>query len=255
MEAQELLARLTGAPELVRGTFAGTVDLTSKGTTLDDLRESLTGTLSGGIADARFLPGSGFSALAKRLRSLADNPALAPLGRAAERVPDEDSWQLEDLEGALRFDRGAVLVQRPLTAKTPQGALSLRGRLALSEAGKLEGTWNVEPKAIESLVGKKVDLKQPVPIALRIEGPLTDPRFGFGNMEPVLDQVAQAYGKATLEGAARKELDKALEQSGIGTKERESRGAKRQSEKQKDKEPQSPADRARREIEKRLGDF
>jgi hypothetical protein len=255
MEAQELLARLTGAPELVRGTFAGTVDLTSKGTTLDDVRESLTGTLSGGIADARFLPGSGFSALAKRLRSLADNPALAPLGRAAERVPDEDSWQLEDLEGALRFDRGAVLVQRPLTAKTPQGALSLRGRLALSEAGKLEGTWNVEPKAIESLVGKKVDLKQPVPIALRIEGPLTDPRFGFGNMEPVLDQVAQAYGKATLEGAARKELDKALEQSGIGTKERESRGAKRQSEKQKDKEPQSPADRARREIEKRLGDF
>ena len=151
--------------------------------------------------------------------------------------------------GALRFDYGAVLVEQPLTAQTPQGELSLHGRVALSDAGKLVGTWKLDPKAIESLVGTQLDFEQPVPIELRIEGPLTQPRFAFANVEPVLEQVARAYGETQLEDAARKQLDQALEQN--GGKQPESRGAKRQNGAKK--QEQSPEDQIKREIQRRLG--
>ena len=248
MQVQKLLARFAGAPELLRGSLAGRIDVTSAGGTLADVRDSLTGRLSGSVDDGAFLPASGYAALAQRLQSLAPLPALAQaIERAGKRVAGGDGWQLADLRGSLRFERGAVRIEQPLTARTPEGALSLSGRVSLSEAGKLTGTWQLEPDALQKLVGTRLELKQPIPIALHIDGPLTRPRFGFGGLEPVLERVASAYAGSQVGPAARKALQKALDQTGLGgappaRKSGESRGAKQPNQGESKKRPERPQD-------------
>lgn len=268
MQTQGLLAQFADAPELLRGTLAGEVDVTASGFTLDELRESLTGRLSGSVGDAEFVPGSAYAALAERLQSLARVPALQQtLERATERIPGKGAWDLADLTGVLRFEDGAAIVQEPLTARTPQGELALDGRVSLSDESRLVGTWALEPEAIQSLIGTQLELDQPIPIELRIEGPLTQPRFAFGDIQPVVQQMVRAYGEKQLEGAAREGLEKALEETGLGDRlplgndDRETRGAKERDGKQgkegeqKEEQPGAPEDKARREIEKRLPDL
>ena len=99
-----------------------------------------------------------------------------------------------------------------------------------------------------------------------MEGPLTRPRFAFGDLRPVIEPLVAAYAEEHLSDDARKQLEKAIDASGLedelsGGKAREERGAKgakkdkaksKKGEKRKAKAKDDDQDKARREIEKRL---
>lgn len=242
---EPLLAQLAGVREIVRGTLSGNLDVTARDLTPSALAETLTGKLSGKIEDTVFLRGNATAALVRKLRSSAEVPALEKaLASALNEVGSEKGWQLADLAGVARFDKGAMILSEPLTANTPQGKITLQGKLGLKSATNLDGSFALTPDTVALLSKGKVKPKDPVVVPFQVTGSLSRPTFAFAEVEPVLRPLLKAY---LLEQGERQIEERVDDLLGLGRGDSERKEAPRRA------QPKREAKKnLQQEAEKRL---
>lgn len=211
-ELPGVLKHLGQAEQLLVGTLGASFDLSSAGLTPAAITRTLSGSITGSVQQAEYLPANAFLALTDQLASITTVPALAESLQRVGGQSDRQSWQLGNIEGEIRFDKGAAIIAQPLTAHPPQGELRLDGRVSLGGAADLEATLALRPEVFEELLGMdpkapRVDLGDaPIPVTFRVQGPLKDPRFSFGSLEELLTPLAKAY----LQGAAQERIQRGV---------------------------------------------
>lgn len=189
-----LLGRLAGDSDVLRGRLHAQIDLSGQGTRREDLLRTLSGTLEGRIEQARFAPASVLGSLSKALTRAVAIPGLARrLATAEARVPALATRDLGTLTGAVRFTDGALRIARPLDADTPYGPLSLEGRVFVDGRADFTGTLALAPETIALLSDGTVRLSEPLPVRLRVTGPLTRPSIAPIETERVVRKLAAAF--------------------------------------------------------------
>jgi len=219
MDVATLLARFAPDAKVLGGSLSADIDLSGRGTRPADLKNSLTGKLTGGIANAEFLPAALLDPVARALARAVKVPALASaLGQAEQRVAAFADRALGDLAGAVRFDGGVMEIAKPLTARTPHGSLVLAGKVGLDGRTDLTGTLALTPEAVASLVGGKLNLTEPLPVKLKLSGPLRSPHIAVTELEQPARVLATAFVGSAVEGASQ-QVQKAAEPARQGVKQ------------------------------------
>jgi hypothetical protein len=227
VDVDPVLQSFAGAGGVLQGKLGANLDVAAEGLTLEQLQESLTGQLEGSVADATFVPLNGEAELARALSQVAQLPGLREqLGSAGERAAEGQGWSLKDLAGALRFEKGAVYIpDEGIRAQTPQGELRLRGRIG-TRSTDLEGTLMLEPEALAELIGTDPGLKEPVPLNLRIQGPIERPQLAFGDLGPALRPALESIARSQFGAEGQRAVDRAFEALGQGQGEPQKEGEK-----------------------------
>ena len=153
---------------------------------------------------------------------------------------------IRDSAGALRFEKGAVYIpDEGIRARTPQGELRLRGRIGTRDTD-LEGTLMLEPEALAKLLGTDSGLKEPIPLNLRIRGPIDGPQLAFGDLGPALRPALESVARSQFGAEGQRGVQRAFDALGGQDQgepkkegEQEDRGAKRD-------------DQLKRELQKQL---
>jgi AsmA protein len=212
MDVSALLARFAPATKVLRGALSADIDLNGRGTTPGDLMRTLTGKLSGGVAGAEFLPGALLDPLVKSLSHAVKVPGLASmLAQADQRVAALRDRGLGDLAGVVRFADGVLEIAKPLEARAAYGALSLGGKVRLDGRADLVGTVAVSPEVASSLVGGRAAFSEPLPIKLRITGPLRAPRISPTELQTPARLLATAFARTAVAEGAREQVQKVTE--------------------------------------------
>ncbi|MDB4970511.1 MAG: AsmA family protein [Myxococcales bacterium] len=206
LDVEQLLSRFGDSKGLLKGKLSADVDTRGRGTAPADLQKSLEGTLGGSIEQAQLLATSLGSAIAGKLAS------QLPLGATAQKVAG--GTNLRTLTGQVQFAAGAMHLSKPMTADTPEGPLSLNGRIMLDGRLDLTGTFKLTPEAVAALLGNKVKLNGPLPLSLHLGGDLRHPSVDIGNAGDVVKLLIAAGLAAGVGGKAQELLDK----SGVGKK-------------------------------------
>lgn len=218
IQVESALAQLANVRDLMRGSLSANVDVRTRELTVDALSATLTGLMQGSMDDGAFLAADGFASFVTQLEGAASLPsvksAIADARTRVGLVPGQP-WSLKDLQGALRFERGSAILERPLTVKTPQGDVKLEGKVGLKSASDLRGTFSLAPAALTALSGGKLSFADPVALPFRVTGSLTQPSFGFDELGRVVAPIVQAYLKEEGAEKLQKGADKALEQAGL----------------------------------------
>jgi hypothetical protein len=228
MQVDALIDRFATSQDLLRGALSGKIDLASRDMTADAIKHTLTGHIDGQVQDAAFLPANGYSQLAAQLHDAAQVPQLKQaLADAEKRVEKAtgDEWKLSDLRGALKFDNGAVYLPQPITAQTPDGKLSVKGRASVADANDLQGTLALDAKSLTQLSGGKVKFDQAVPVPFSMKGSLLRPEFGF-DVASIAEPLAKSYLRGQGGDAVQKEIDKLIEQKSPKGSEKKNKNAK-----------------------------
>lgn len=247
---EALLARFAKAEKLMNGSLGARFALTATDTTPRALAQSLSGTLSGKVEEAEFLPGNVMTPFVAQVAKLPGTKLTAPRTGA---------WELGDLSGRLTFSDGSVVIEEPLTAKTPYGPLAVRGEFGLGGPAQLRGTIQLRPKALRELLGADLSLKEPLALEFRMNGSLEQPRFALMNLERTLAPLLRGYVK---QGAGR-EVERTLREAVRGVlepspskdnaKPRKSKQEKpNESKRKKSKRDESPEDSLRRRLKELL---
>jgi uncharacterized protein involved in outer membrane biogenesis len=232
---------------ILTGKLSGKLDLTGNAIDPKAILDTLTGLLSGRLADAEFLPASLLEPVVQAIETAGRGTAvLAGFQKAtAARTALLRDRRLRDLAGGLRFAEGALEIATPLKAQTPSGPLSLEGRVGLDGEAALRGELALSPEAASALLGGKARFDAPVPVQLRIEGPLRKPRIRPA--EPA--QLAKVF----LTALARSEAGEAVKAKAAAVTEQATAQAREQATKATEAAEQArkaAEERARQEAEK-----
>lgn len=185
VDVEQLLARAGGAKKILRGRLSAKVDVRGAGTTPAELERSLAGTLDGTVEESQLLAFNLDELLARQLiRAL---PFAVPTQRLANIT------SLGTLRAQVRFADGAIILDRPLTATTPEGPLELAGRFFFDGHIDLTGTLQLNPAAASALFANRIRVSEPLPLALRLTGDIHRPTLGIPNLADV--------GKVLVSGA------------------------------------------------------
>lgn len=208
MDVSALLARFAPGTKVLRGALSADIDLSGRGTRPIDLQRTLTGKLSGGVANAEFLPTPLLEPVVKALSHAVKVPALASLLAQAEaRVAALRDRGLGDLAGAVQFAEGVLEIARPLEAKARYGALSLGGKIRLDGRTDLAGTVALAPEVVSAILGGKATVDEPLPIKLRLTGPIRSPRVSPAELEAPARVLATAFARTAVAQEARTRLE------------------------------------------------
>ena len=173
------------------------------------MARSLTGKLSGGVASAEFLPAALLDPVVKALSHAVKVPALSSLlAQADQRVAALRDHTLGDLVAAVRFADGVLELSKPIEAKASYGSLSLGGKIRLDGRADLAGTVAVAPEVVSSLLGGRLDFTEPLPIKLRVTGPIKSPRISPSELEAPARVLATAFAKSAVAQGAKEQIDK-----------------------------------------------
>jgi hypothetical protein len=196
-----LLARFAPGSRVLVGRLDARVDLTGRGTTPAELARSLGGTIDGTVADAEL---STTGLLAPVLHALGDAVKVAPLSRALgeteRRLGALGDRQLGAVAAAARFADGALVLGKPLQAHPPYGTVTLDGRIPLDGRADLHGTIALAPEALSTILGRRLDLGGPLPVEVRVTGPLTSPHLAPIRVEAPARILAGAYARSAAAG-------------------------------------------------------
>ncbi|HEX6838082.1 MAG TPA: AsmA-like C-terminal region-containing protein, partial [Polyangia bacterium] len=185
VDVEQLLERIGGARQILAGRLTAQLDVRGRGTTPAELERSLTGTLDGTVGDARLLAFNLDELLGSQLvRAL---PLPIPMQRLANVT------SLGTLRGRVRFADGAIILDQPLTATTPEGPLALAGRFFFDGRLDLTGTLQLSPAATSALFADRIRPSEPLPLSLRLSGNIHRPTLGIANLADV--------GKVLVRGA------------------------------------------------------
>jgi hypothetical protein len=210
MDVSALLARFAPGTKVLSGALSAEIDLSGRGTRPGDLARTLTGKLSGGVAGAQFLPAALLDPVMKSLSHAVRVPALSSLlAQADQRVAALRDHGLGDLAGAVRFASGALEIAKPLEAHAAYGALSLGGKIQLDGRANLDGTVAIAPDVISSVAGGRLTPTEPLPIKLRVTGPLRSPRIAPAELDAPAKVLATAFARSAVAAGAKEQLQKA----------------------------------------------
>jgi hypothetical protein len=214
MDVSALLARFAPGSRVLRGALSADIDLSGRGTRPVDLQRTLTGKLAGGVAGAEFLPAALLDPLVRSLSHAVKVPALAStLAQAEQRVAALRDHTLGDLAGAVRFEEGVLEIAKPLEARARYGAISLGGKVRLDGRADLSGAVAVAPEVVNAILGGKAAVGEPLPIKLRITGPLRSPRVSPAELDQPARVLATAFARSAVADRARAEVQRATEQA------------------------------------------
>lgn len=193
VDVEQLLDRVGGAKKILAGRLTAQLDVRGRGTTPADFERSLTGTLDGSVGDAKLLAFNLDELLGSQLiRAL-------PLPIPTQRLANITS--LGTLRGRFRFADGAMILDKPLTATTPEGPLELAGRFFFDGRLDLTGTLQLSPAAASALFADRIRPSEPLPLSLRFGGNIHRPTLAIGNLGDVAKVlVRSAVGGALIPG-------------------------------------------------------
>jgi hypothetical protein len=211
------LAQFADKRNLLAGRLSAKIDLSGSGVEPDLLKQSLTGKLSGRLAEAQFMPASLLGPVAS---SIADAAAKLPIGKAVKAAADKAAAvkdrRLGTLAGALRFAGGAMETVKPLEAQTPSGPMSVGGKISLEGIADMIAKLELSPATASALTGGKVSFDKPVPVELHIGGPISKPQIRPADPAALGKVFLAALGRSAVGEAVKARANEALERAGAG---------------------------------------
>ncbi len=249
LDVAAVIAHLSGdrAGNVLTGRLSGKLDVSGGGTQPKTIVDTLTGLLSGRLAEAQFLPSSLLAPVVEALDAAARS---TPLGARVQGMTEKASTLLRDrrigdLGGALKFASGAMEITNPLKAQSPAGPLSLSGKVGLDGEAALNAELALAPETATALTGGRVKFEAPIPVQLRIDGPIRKPRIRPAEPAALAKVFVAALARSQLGEAARARVDAATGQATEKAREEASRATEAANETKKAAE-----ERARQEAEK-----
>jgi hypothetical protein len=260
LDVAAVIAHLTGGAGggILAGRLSGKLDVNGAGTEPKTILQTLTGLLSGRLAEAQFLPSS---LLAPVVEALENASRAAPVGQALKGLSDRAAAlvrdrRLGDLGGALRFAGGAAEITNPLKAQTPTGPLTLTGKVSLEGEADLTAELALSPEIASTLMAGKARFDGPIPVQLKIEGPIRKPRIRPAQPAQLARVFVTALAKSQVGEAARARVDAATGQATEKAREQAARATEAATETKKAAEERAAEtkkaaeERARQEADK-----
>jgi AsmA protein len=199
LDVSALLGRFAPGSQVMRGLLTAQIDLAGRGLRPVDLQRTLTGTVSGSVAGAEFLPAAMLDPVVQSLSHAVKVPQLSTLlSQAEQRVAALRDHGLGNLTGTVRFADGTLEIAKPLEARASYGALKLGGKVRLDGRADLTGTVVVDPEVVSALLANRVAVTEPLPLELRITGPLRSPRITPATLEQPARVLATAFARAAV---------------------------------------------------------
>jgi hypothetical protein len=191
LDVAGLLARFAAGSQILAGRLDATLDLRGRAA---EVRRTLTGTVSGQVAQAEYLPASLLEAIAGSVAGALDIPGLARLlGSATGTSPLLRDRRLGNLGGAARIAAGAATISAPLRSQTPAGPLAVTGQVGLDGAADLHGELALAPEVAAELTAGRAHPAHPIPVKLRITGALAHPQIRLEDPAAVARALASAF--------------------------------------------------------------
>jgi uncharacterized protein involved in outer membrane biogenesis len=232
---------------VLTGRLSGKIDVAGGGTEPKTIVQTLTGLLTGRLAEAQFLPSSLLAPVVEALEAAARS---TPFAQRLQGITDKASALLRDrrigdLGGALKFADGAMEITNPLKTQSPAGPLSLTGKVGLDGEAALNAELALTAEIATALTGGRAKFDGPIPVALRIEGPIRKPRIRPAQPAALAKVLVAALVKSQVGEAARARVEAATTQANDRAKEEAARAAGAATDTKKAAE-----DRAREEAQK-----
>jgi AsmA protein len=197
LDISAVLARFAAERNFMTGRLFGKLDLSGAGTLPEQLKKTLEGKLSGRVENAELLTTSLLAPIATTLEKATGVPLVTKyVAGAKDRIAKLKDRRLEKLGGQLHFADGAMELVKPLEASTPSGPLSITGKVALGGEADMTAQLALAPAIANALVGGKARFDAPLPIALRIEGPITSPRIRPADPTALIKAFATALARS-----------------------------------------------------------
>jgi hypothetical protein len=216
MDVAQALATFADKHNLLAGQLSAKIDVSGK-TAPELIKNTLNGQLSGALEDGKFLPVSLLEPVAATLMDAADKfPSLGKTVRAAaEKATALKDKHLRDLKGTLGFAGGAAEILKPLTAQTPGGPISVDGKVGLDGLANMLAKLQLNPEVATALTGGKVRFDQPIPVDLKITGPLTKPVIRPADPVALTRVFATALARTEAGQLLKDKANVALERAGV----------------------------------------
>ena len=216
MDIAQALATFADKRNLLAGKLSAEIDVTGK-TAPELIKDTLNGKLSGLVEDGKFLPVSLLEPVAATLMDAADKfPSLGKTIRAsAERASALTDKHLRDLKGTLGFAGGAAEILKPLTASTPGGPISVDGKVGLDGLANMLAKLQLKPEVATALTGGKVRFDSPIPVDLKITGPLTKPVIRPADPVALTKVFATAFARTEAGQLLKEKAGVALDRAGV----------------------------------------
>jgi hypothetical protein len=249
LDVAAVIAHLTRdrAGGVLTGRLSGKLDVSGGGTEPKTIVDTLTGLLSGRVAEAQFLPSSLLAPVVEALEAAARS---TPFGQRFAGLTEKAGTLLRDrrigdLGGALKFAGGAMQITTPLKTQSPAGPLSIAGKVGLDGEAALDAELALAPETATALTGGRLKFDAPIPVQLRIDGPIRKPRIRPAQPAALAKVLVMALAKSQVGEAARARVDAATAQVNEKAKQEAAKATEAAGETKKAAE-----ERAREETEK-----
>src|SRR5260370_4789013 len=174
-----------GERKLLAGTVGSDLNFTGAGTDKADLIRSLSGGLEGHLHDGKFL---GKDLIASIWTPLAK---VLPPGLARPKQDAGFTSLGKDLAFAVSVEKGFAKLKAPLQINLPEGQISMTGGAHLDGNLDLAGTVALAPSTVPALTGAKQTPSGPIPLALRIVGPASNPNVTVADLAGTAASLAK----------------------------------------------------------------
>jgi hypothetical protein len=196
LDISAVLGRFAAERNFMSGRLFSKIDLSGTGTLPEQLKASLEGKLSGRVENAELKTAGLLSPIVDTLEKATGVPLLSKyVAGAKARVAKLNDRHLDKLGGILHFANGAMELVKPMEANTPSGPLSLTGKVTLGGDADMNAQLAMSPAIANMIAGGKARFDGPIPIALRIDGPVTSPRFRPADPAALIKVFATALAK------------------------------------------------------------
>jgi AsmA protein len=216
--------------KVLGGKFDASADFSGAGREPESIRKSLTGNLNGHVLDGVFygkdLVAAVTGPLAKSL----------PFGLAGKSGTGGQTSLGKDVPISITVANGAARLAKPIVLKLPEADITLTGAMTLDGRLDVPGTVALWPATIAKLTGGKASVSEPVPVKLRLVGPVTAPEIADLDLK---DAVA-----SIVKGAAAGALGRMLGGSGQGGAQQQAREAAQKQEQAAQQKAQEAAKKA-----------
>ncbi|HEX9102268.1 MAG TPA: AsmA-like C-terminal region-containing protein, partial [Polyangia bacterium] len=198
VDVEPMMARVADARQVLSGHLSARLDVRGQGVTPAELERTLAGTLDGAVEDARLL--------AFNLDNLVVGELLHALPLSLPTARLTNATNLGTLNGRLRFADGAVVLDKPLTASTPEGPIELAGRFYFDGRLDLTGTFGLNAQAASALFANRIRLSEPLPLGIRLGGSIHRPTLAIANVGDAAKVLMRGAASALIPGRQQAKL-------------------------------------------------
>src|SRR5258708_24907835 len=223
-------AAVVSPKKVLGGKFDASADFSGAGREPESIRKSLTGSLNGHVLDGVFygkdLVAAVTGPLAKSL----------PFGLAGKSGTGGQTSLGKDVPISITVANGAASLSKPIALKLPEADITMTGAMTLDGRLDMPGTVALQPATIAKLTGGKASVSEPVPVKLRLVGPVTAPEIADLDLKGAVASI--------VKGAAAGALGRMLGGSGQGGAQQQARDAAQKQEQAAQQKAQEAAKKA-----------